>query len=169
MSPKATPAITLRPYQLDDADALARLLNDPDVTAMTSSVPFPYARADAEAYLSDVRNETGRKVSRAITLDGALVGGIGLDVRPGGAEELGYWIGKPHWGQGFASAAVAAFLAELDRLAIEGPIQAQTVASNEASARVLIKNGFAFVGEGECITPARETAKKASKRFVLER
>lgn len=162
-------AVSLRPYQLDDADRLAVLLNDPDVTEMTSSIPFPYARSDAEAFLSDVRNEEGRKVSRAILLDGALVGGVGLGPRPGGAEEIGYWVGKPYWGKGIASAAVGAFVALLDDLQITGAIDAQTVASNEASQRVLINNGFVYVGEGECITPARDTAKKPSKRYVLER
>jgi len=169
MSARSNPDVQLRRYQLDDADRLALLLNDPDVTAMTSSVPFPYARSDAEAFLSDVRNESGRKVSRAITLDDDLVGGVGLGPRPGGAEEIGYWVGKPHWGKGIASAAVGAFVALLDDLGVTGSINAQTVAGNEASQRVLIKNGFVYVGDGECITPARDTAKKPSKRYVLER
>ncbi|MFK7792947.1 MAG: GNAT family N-acetyltransferase [Devosiaceae bacterium] len=169
MNATPIPMVLLRPYALADCDALARLLNDPDVTEMTSSVPYPYARSDAEAFLSDVRNETGRKVSRAITVDGALVGGIGLDVRPGGGEELGYWVGKPYWGRGIASAAVAAFLVLLDDLGLSGSIHAQTVASNTASQRVLTKNGFTYQGAGECVTPARDTAKKPSKRYVLER
>lgn len=161
--------ITLRPYALTDADQLAVLLNDPDVTEMTSSIPFPYARSDAEAFLSNVRNESGRAVSRAIVQGGVLVGGIGLGVRPGNTEELGYWIGKPHWGQGLASEAVRQFVGLLTELEVDGPIHAQTVASNEASQKVLTKNGFTYIGPGECMTPARDTAKKASKRYVLER
>lgn len=161
--------ISLRPYRLDDADRLAVLLNDPDVTAMTSSIPYPYARADAEAFLSGVRNEQGREVSRAVVAAGDLVGGIGLGVRANGVEELGYWIGKPHWGKGIASEAVRLFLLELSTLGIDGPIDAQTMASNEASQRVLIKNGFTYVGDGRCVTPARESDTMAAKCFVLER
>ncbi|MBV6658409.1 MAG: GNAT family N-acetyltransferase [Devosiaceae bacterium] len=166
---KTQTSVTLRPYELTDADRLAVLLNDPDVTEMTSSIPYPYARSDAEAFLSNVRNEEGREVSRAILLEGELVGGVGFKARASDDEELGYWVGKPYWGRGITSVAVAAFIVELDRLGIEGPIHAQTVASNIPSQRVLLKNGFRFVGDGECITPARSTAKKASKRFVLDR
>ncbi|MEO0383538.1 MAG: GNAT family N-acetyltransferase [Pseudomonadota bacterium] len=169
MSSRPDQNVHLRPYALEDADRLAVLLNDPDVTAMTSSIPYPYARSDAEAFLSDVRNEDGRKVSRAITRDGALVGGIGFGPRPGGHEEIGYWVGKPHWGQGIATVAVGVFVELLDALGIDGDIEARTVASNEASQKVLINNGFAYRGEGECITPARAQAKMAAKLYVLER
>lgn len=169
MSDQKTTAVHLRPYALEDADRLAVLLNDPDVTAMTSSIPYPYARSDAEAFLSNVRNEEGRKVSRAITHDGALVGGIGFGPRPGGHEEIGYWVGKPHWGQGIATVAVGAFVELLDALGVGGAIEARTVASNEASQKVLLSNGFAYRGEGECITPAREQAKMPAKLYVLDR
>lgn len=161
--------VRLRPHTLEDADRLAVLLNDPDVTEMTASVPYPYARSDAEAFLSLARNEEGRSVRRAILLDDQLVGSIGLGPRPGGEEEIGYWVGKAYWGKGIATLAVAAFLVLLDELGIGGSITARTVASNEASQKVLIKNGFAYRGEGECITPARDTAKKPAKLYVLER
>jgi RimJ/RimL family protein N-acetyltransferase len=160
--------VRLRPYALEDADRLAVLLNDPDVTAMTSSIPYPYARSDAEAFLSNVRDEDGRQVSRAITLDGALVGGVGLGPRPSGREELGYWVGKAYWGQGIATRAVALFLDVLREHGLEGPLHAQTVRSNHASQKVLLSNGFVFTGEGECITPARDTPKQPSYDYVLE-
>jgi len=161
-------AVSLRPYQLDDADRLAVLLNDPDVTAMTASIPYPYARSDAEAFLSNARNDEGRVVGRAILLDGELVGGVGLGPRPNGREELGYWVGKAYWGQGIATRAVAQFLDALRSIDLEGPIHAATVRSNEASQKVLLSNGFVFAGEGECITPARDTAKQPSNDYVLE-
>ncbi|MEM1285463.1 MAG: GNAT family N-acetyltransferase [Pseudomonadota bacterium] len=161
--------LALRPYRLDDADRLTVLVNDPDVTATTSSIPFPFARSDAEAFLSQVRNETGRKVSRAITMDGELVGAIGLGPRADDNEEIGYWIGKAYWGKGIASWAVCAFVALLDELEVSGPIHAQTMQGNEASRRVLEKNGFVYVGDGACTTPARDRDSAPSHRFVLER
>lgn len=164
-----TDLLALRPYRLDDADRLTVLVNDPDVTATTSSIPYPYARSDAEAYLSSVRNEEGRKVSRAITLDGELVGAIGFAPRADGAEEIGYWIGKAHWGKGIASWAVGAFVALLDELEVFGPIHAQTMQGNAASRRVLEKNGFVYVGDGACTTPARDSDSAPSHRFVLDR
>lgn len=162
------PNVHLRPYALEDADQLAVLLNDPDVTAMTASIPYPYARSDAEAFLSNARNDEGRIVGRAILLDDVLVGGVGLGPRPNGREELGYWVGKAYWGQGIATRAVAQFLDVLRTNGVAGPIHAQTMRSNQASQKVLLSNGFTFVGEGECITPARDTPKQASNDYVLE-
>lgn len=161
-------AVSLRHHVHEDAEQLAVLLNDPDVTEMTSTIPYPYARSDAEAFLSAACYDDGNTIRRAIDWQGVLVGSIGLGPRPGGAEEIGYWIGKPYWGKGIASAALAAFLKVLAEKGIAGPILAQTVASNVASQQILLKNGFAYAGEGECITPARQTAKKPSKRYVLE-
>jgi RimJ/RimL family protein N-acetyltransferase len=160
--------VSLRPHVHEDADQLAVLLNDPDVTEMTSTIPYPYARSDAEAFLSSACYDDGNTIRRAIDWRGMLVGSIGLGPRPGGTEEIGYWIGKPYWGKGIASAALEAFLKELAAKGVGGPIHAQTVASNEASQHVLLKNGFAYVGEGQCITPARQTEKKPSKRYVLK-
>ena len=168
MSVRFTSDVRLRPYVLDDAARLAVLLNDPDVTAMTASIPYPYALSDAEAFLSNVRNEEGRKVSRAILADGALVGGVGLGPRVTGDEELGYWVGKSYWGRGIATQAVALFLKQLKAEGIGGPLYAQTARSNVASQKVLLANGFIFAGESECITPARDTRKMASNRYVLE-
>lgn len=168
MSARSNPNVHLRPYVLEDADRLAVLLNDPDVTAMTSSIPYPYARSDAEAFLSNARNEKGRIVGRAITLDGELVGGIGLGPRPNGREELGYWVGKPYWGNGVATRAVALFLDILRAKSLTGPIHATTMRSNTASQKVLLSNGFVFTGEGECITPARDTPKQPANDYVLE-
>jgi RimJ/RimL family protein N-acetyltransferase len=168
MSARSNPSVSLRPYALEDADRLAVLLNDPDVTAMTASIPYPYARSDAEAFLSNARNEEGRSVGRAIIFDGALVGGVGLGPRPNGREELGYWVGKAYWGQGIATRAVALFLDLLREMGLEGPIHAATVRTNEASQKVLRSNGFVFSGEGECITPARDTPKQPSNDYVLE-
>jgi RimJ/RimL family protein N-acetyltransferase len=74
--PVSIPFDCAAPYDLEDADRLAQLLNDPDVTEMTASIPYPFARSDAEAFLSNVRNEEGRKVSRAYLLDDAMVGGV---------------------------------------------------------------------------------------------
>lgn len=169
MSSDGNPDVRLRPYSLGDADRLAVLLNDPDVTAMTSSIPYPYARSDAEAFLSSVRNEEGRKVSRVILLGDELVGGIGLGPRPGGAEEIGYWVGKPFWGQGIATKAVGAFLTVLDEQGVGGNIEARTVASNRPSQRVLEKNGFVNRGDGICVTPARQADTMPAKLYVLER
>jgi RimJ/RimL family protein N-acetyltransferase len=83
--------------------------------------------------------------------------------RPGGREELGYWIGKAYWGRGIATRAVAMFLDLLREKGIGGPLYAKTVRTNVASQKVLLSNGFTFAQEGQCITPARDTPKRPPK------
>ena len=82
--------------------------------------------------------------------DDRLIGGITLsNVRRGVAETgtVGYWIGRPHAGQGLATAAVSvlrryAFIdLKLHRL------EAACVPHNHASRRVLEKSGFRLEGQ----------------------
>ncbi|NQV07764.1 GNAT family N-acetyltransferase, partial [bacterium] len=62
-----------------------------------------------------------------------------------------YWIDRAHWGKGFATAALSAFLAE----APERPMMARAAADNAASVRVLEKCGFAVVGHDRFHANAR--------------
>lgn len=81
----------------------------------------------------------------AITLDGEAIGGIGL--QPGAGEraigaELGYWLGRAHWGQGVMSRVLDVFVpwAMQDYNLLR--MQAQVLDFNIASMRVLEKAGF---------------------------
>ena len=66
---------------------------------------------------------------------------------PEGGLEIGYWLGKPYWGQGFdteASAAMVAYAFD------EGGLDYLTIghfADNPASARIITKLGFTPQGE----------------------
>ena len=59
-------------------------------------------------------------------------------------QRVGYWIGKEFWRRGIASAAVAALLTEVKIR----PLFAEVANHNEASKRVLLKNGFSLHNEG---------------------
>lgn len=80
--------------------------------------------------------------SRAITLDGALVGNV-VSFERNGVQEVGYWIGREHWGRGIASQALAQFLAILPMR----PLHAGLVKTNLGSRRVLEKCGFTLLRE----------------------
>ena len=60
-----------------------------------------------------------------------------------GGREVGYWIGREHWGKGFATAALRLVLEEIE----DRPITAQIVPHNIGSQRVVEKCGFVRVGE----------------------
>jgi RimJ/RimL family protein N-acetyltransferase len=85
----------------------------------------------------------------AIEVAGEACGGIGL--RPGAGErrigaELGYWLGRRHWGHGLMTRVVALFVPwAMDTLRLQR-LQATVLDFNAASARVLQKNGFVEEG-----------------------
>jgi RimJ/RimL family protein N-acetyltransferase len=137
-----TERLCLRALQRADAAAVARLANDRRVVENTASMPHPYTLADAEDFLRRVESSPG-EIAFAITLnDGTLIGGCGLKRDHNDATELGYWLGVPYWGQGFATEAARALIDHafgdlgLDRL------EADARVSNPASRRVLEKCGF---------------------------
>lgn len=82
--------------------------------------------------------------------DQALLGGVTLsNVRRGVAETgtIGYWVGQPYAGKGYATAAVRAMIRfAFDRLHLHR-LEAACLPSNEASRRVLEKSGFTLEGK----------------------
>jgi RimJ/RimL family protein N-acetyltransferase len=76
-----------------------------------------------------------------------FIGGIGLSIdRQNEVAELGYWIGKPYWNQGYCTEAAQATLRYgLEVLGLNR-IQARHFASNPASGRVMQKSGMKYEG-----------------------
>ncbi len=87
--------------------------------------------------------------TRTVVVDGAVAGYVGSFPRAGHTE-VSYWFGRAFWGQGVATRALAAFLADH-----EGPCHARVAKDHVASRRVLEKNGFATVGEDKGFARAR--------------
>ena len=89
----------------------------------------------------------------AIEVDGHACGGIAA--RPGDGErgqsaELGYWLGRSLWGRGLMTRVVALYAPwAMQRMALFR-LQATVLDFNEASARVLLKNGFIEEGVARC-------------------
>lgn len=140
--------VHLRPWHPGDAAALAKHANDIGVARFLSDrFPHPYTLADAQAYLSGTIVPLQHVL--AIVIDGEACGSIGA--QPGAGErshsaEMGYWLGRTHWGQGHMTRIVAAFAPwAMQRLRLHR-LQATVFHDNPASARVLQKN--AFVEEG---------------------
>ena len=92
--------------------------------------------------MSKEKNPTG--VLNTILADGAVAGNV-LYWEAAGESNIGYWLGRTHWGKGIASAAVAQFLTKIETR----PIHAHVAKHNVASIRVLQKCGF---------QPARDNA-----------
>ena len=142
-------AIRLRPWRMQDLDALVRHADDEQVSRGTSDrFPFPYTPADGEAFLSGRVVDLSEPVL-AIEIDGEACGSIGVHRLAGeravGAE-LGYWLGRAHWGRGVMTRVVSTFAPwAMDALGVLR-LQATVLDFNLGSARVLEKNGFAEEG-----------------------
>ena len=91
-----TRRLVLREPRLQDAPRLAALANDFDVARMTLRMPFPYALADAEAFIASIQGQDPRRGATFLIEHEDLgpVGVIGLFEDADPAPEAGYWIGR---------------------------------------------------------------------------
>jgi RimJ/RimL family protein N-acetyltransferase len=146
-----------------DADALQRLAGDPAVADTTLNIPHPYEDGFAERWIGNHRDwfERGRQAVFAVTLKppsarateppqsspAKLIGTVGLLIdREDQRAELGYWIGKPYWNQGYCTeAARAAIDFGFEQLGLNR-IYAHHFVRNPASGRVLQKLGMSYEG-----------------------
>jgi RimJ/RimL family protein N-acetyltransferase len=146
-----TKRLILRPLRKSDAPAFASLAGDWAVASMTSDIPHPFSEAQAMAWIRPARGE----VRFAIARESQLIGGVGFYRRTSGAAELGFWLGRPWWGRGFATEAAKAVLAYgVATRRLPGFSSAHFV-DNPASARVLAKLGFEPTGRGLIACVAR--------------
>jgi RimJ/RimL family protein N-acetyltransferase len=146
-----TKRLILRPFRLSDAPAVQELAGERDIADTTMNIPHPYEDGMAEEWIErhEPSYEDGTIATFAIVpRDGAeLVGAISLQIDRGlNKAELGYWIGKPFWNQGYATEAAIAILAfGFDKLRLNR-IQARHLSRNPSSGRVMQKAGMILEG-----------------------
>lgn len=147
MLPITTKRLHLRSLRPEDAPVVANLVGNWNVVRWLARVPFPYALADAEAFIVDtlVADPRTSGTVAAITREGQLLGLISTDRRTHGVE-LGYWLGEPFWGNGTMSEAALAFVTALFAQSGIDALHAGYLEGNHASARILTKLGFEPAG-----------------------
>ena len=142
---------TLRPWRESDAADVAAAADNPKIAANLRNVfPSPYTLADAERYVSGCAAlGEDRQLTRAIVIDGSVVGSIGLFVKDDVYEksaELGYWLAEAVWGRGVMTEAVRRICREAFQRYDILRIFAEPFAGNLGSRRVLEKAGFTCEG-----------------------
>lgn len=146
-----TARLLLRPFQLSDAADVQRLAGDKEIASTTLLVPHPYEDGLAEKWIAAHSElfERGTQVNFAICLakSGQFAGSIGLVIDPGHERgELGYWVGKPYWGQGYCTEAAQEVIKfGFQELGLNR-IQAHHFPRNPASGRVMQKLGMRYEG-----------------------
>lgn len=131
-----------QPVATDLADIVA-MADNAKMPLTTATLPYPYGEADGRAYIA----EAGTTLDAyAITgADDRFMGTILFKYPAGKPPEIGYWLGEPHWGQGYAGEAVAGLVAAVRDIPGFGMIDARVLDTNPASVRVLEKAGFAVI------------------------
>jgi len=160
-----TRRLRLRPLEPADARHFARLFGDDrDAVAMTATLPDPCTVEEAGKWIARrQRDSRGFAICRAG--DGLFVGAIGFGLVVDRVE-LGYGIGRPFWGNGYATEAVREVILHARQVGVD-VLEACTFPSNPASARVLDNNGFRNLGRVTRHYPLRG-GRRAVFRYVLD-
>ena len=102
-----SPRLTYRPIDARDAGRIAVLAGDWDVARMTSRIPHPYSLIDADLWIASIGDD---EFVRGVERDGELIGAVGYISGEPEQAEIGYWIGKPWWGNGYATEAAGTLM-----------------------------------------------------------
>lgn len=155
-----TERLILRPLLNSDARAYTENFADWDLARMTGSFPYPLPLLSAEIKVMMLNAQKRRGLAHpyAVTENGKeMIGVMDLFRRSDAHDyELGYWIGRAHWGKGYAKEAAEALLTEAQKSLGVEVFVAGVFADNPASMRVLEKLGFENTGsEGDYYCMAR--------------
>ncbi len=156
-----TARLSLRPLLRSDAEAVAAMSNDFEVLNSLSFFPFPLTAEFLEGWV-DRQPDNYQWLLAVRTQDERPVGAAGIHPDGEGGVEIGYWIGRDHWGQGYGS-EIADAVVTLARNCGYRPIWASVLPDNPASVRVLEKTGFIRDGE------ARRTYRLRGTEEVVHR
>ncbi len=154
-----TERLVLRPLRASDAGLLRHYAGDVRVARMTTTLPHPLPPGAAEAFVERARAEN--RVEDVWVLDGSasgrdeLMGVVGLERLDREQSEIGYWVAPAFWNTGLASEAVEAIVAANPHGA--RTIFASVFQDNLASAKVLTRAGFEYIGDAEAYSVARES------------
>ncbi|GAA4027989.1 GNAT family N-acetyltransferase [Sphingomonas rosea] len=164
-----TERLLLRPGWAEDALALARAIADEAIVRNLATAPWPYGHDEARAFLEAPQDPVLPTFLLMKRTDGApeLIGAAGFSRRDNGGVELGYWIARAHWGQGYATEACKQ-LVEIARTIGVTRLEASHFIDNPASGRVLEKLGFVPTGR---IAPRHSCARggeQLTRLFALD-
>ena len=173
-----TDRLVLRAPQPRDAAQIAERIGLKDVAWNLGRAPYPYAKSDAEAFIQHASDGWVNGSACIFMLEhptDGVIGCTGLDCHDGKYWEIGYWVGKPWWGQGFVTEAATAVMnwAETD-MGFTAFVSGHFT-DNPASGHVLTKLGFRPVGVVEhmgaargALTPAMRYTKGAPDEVALK-
>jgi len=156
-----TRRLTLRPPLDVDAEAIVTALQNPDVTRMLTKVLNPYGLQDASDWIRRVdENKTSCYFS---IYRQKFLGVVSVQTSSDGEADLGYWLDRGAWGQGFMSEAARATVSHAFRKFGFESISSGAYEDNRASMAILQKLGFEPDGEAMHDNPTRNCQVKCHR------
>tara|TARA_Y100001956_G_C4123078_1_gene188574 strand:- start:2379 stop:2894 length:516 start_codon:yes stop_codon:yes gene_type:complete len=148
-----TDRLILRPFRSSDCDRVALLAGEKVIAEMTANVPHPYEPYMAIEWISTHREryEEGSGVVYAVTVKGddRILGAVSLPALNDGVGILGYWIGVPYWGKGYAFEASKALIEFCKNRMGLVELEVTHLIGNERSKSVITKLGVEFIENQE--------------------
>ena len=135
-----------RPDKSINNKLFASLVGDWDIAKWLSDVPYPYTEKHAQKF---IKRSSPDDLRFSVFYDEILVGGVGVSFEEHNQLDLGYWIAKDYWGNGFATEASKGLINYVKNETEFKAITACYVKGNKTSAKVLKKLGFIEIGECE--------------------
>lgn len=142
-----TERLQLRPFESSDSPRVQELAGDIAIADKTLNIPHPYEDGMAEEWISTHQSqyETGELANWAMILQSEklLIGAIGLTFNQRFKRaELGYWLGKSYWSQGYCTEAARAVVNYgFDQLKLN-KIVGMHFARNPVSGKIMVKVGM---------------------------
>jgi len=142
-----TERLLLRPSWPEDAGELHQAIADEGIVRNLARAPWPYTAEDAVRSAPQEHDAHFPSFLMMLRTNGAprLIGACGIG-NLDGEPELGYWIGRPYWGLGFATEASRAVI-EIAKTIGHKKLVASHFTDNPASGKVLRKLGFQSTGK----------------------
>ncbi len=136
-----TERLVMRRARHDDAPEMHRIMSDPVAMRYWSTPPHSEL-ADTERWIASMVNaDPATSDDFIVTLNGRLIGKLGAWKLP----EFGFLFDPAHWGKGYASEAMVAFIAHRRSLG-STELKADVDPRNRASLRLLERHGFTETG-----------------------
>lgn len=140
----STARLVLTAPTMAHAAAIAQNCNNENVHKWMARLPFPYTLEDARFFVEQIV-PSDEEACYGLLLEGALIGVVGLHLLGDEPAELGYWLGEPYWGQGYATEAGRA-LVDAAKAAGATALRSRARSTNAGSRNVLRKLGFVETG-----------------------
>ena len=146
-----TDELILRRFKEDDADKLYSNHKDPEVMKWIPNESYEDRNEarDAAAFFSDCTDKEQLPFVLAIEHEGELIGDVGINEVEGcpGEVEAGYTVISKYKGRGYATKALMSMAKLASSMFGVNTLYGRVMKGNDASVRVLEKNGFVFVKE----------------------